>query len=114
MSFIEAALTLVGTILTFAVGYLGIKQKRDEGTTTANTTLIDQLQEELDRVRLVAARREEAYNEIQDQHWQLRADFEALRRRLVEWTRGIRRLLAQIRTLGEVPEWEPEEDQEKQ
>lgn len=103
---------LIGVLLTFAVGFLGWRQKRDENQTNGCRDLIDNLQEELTRLRAVAEDRERKHNELYDEQVHLHEEIDELRQQFRQWVLGTRLLITQLRDLGHEPVWVPDEQGE--
>ena len=112
MSLVEALLSAGGVILTAFVAWLGINQRRDESKSDDTRDLIDQLQEELTRLRVVVREREDRYNDLYQAQQETRSEVEKLKARFRTWAEGIQRLVAQIKDLGHDPVWVPDDDDE--
>lgn len=89
-------IALIAAVQSIVIGYLGLRQKRIEGS----TRLIDQLQKQV--AAEAVARSED--RELTDR---LEATTHDLRRRLIDLEIGSARLVNQIEELGQRPVWTP-------
>lgn len=87
-----------GALAVFFTGWMATHQRRTEIKSTRETLLIDQLQEEASRLRIIAENREQS---AQKQYKQI----QSLRDEIAELRHGLHVLSGQLRELGLEPEW---------